>query len=171
MRIPAILDEGIRRHRQNAGLLRLLPGVHLDEEIRQPAGTIPFLGQRFGEARSVHGFDDVEKTERVAQLIRLQRTDEMEAEPRLRRFESRIFVLRLLDPVLAEDELPLTQRRRDGLRRMGLRHRHQRDRRRIAPGRRAGRGDAGANRLEGGGDGRSVRHRRAGPFGGPAAGG
>ncbi len=63
----------------------------------------------------------------------------------MRFLERRPFVLRLLHPVLAEVPLALCEERLDRRRRLRLAHRDQCHLAGIAPGDRAGLGDAGAN--------------------------
>ena len=103
--VAAERDEGLRLGRSDTGLLRLLAGVHLHEEARALAGARHFLGESARELRPVDGLDHVEQLNRLAHLVRLQRTDEVKLEAGMALLQRRPFRLRLLHAVLAEDAL------------------------------------------------------------------
>ncbi len=71
-------DESVGVCRQNARFLRLLGNVDLDEARQATAGVLHLAGQRLGEPRTIDAFDHVEQRYRVADLVRLQRPDQME---------------------------------------------------------------------------------------------
>src|SRR5690606_36944063 len=87
----------------DAGLLRLAAGVHLDEEGRAAADGLCGVGDTAGEALAVDGVDGVEELNRAADLVRLQRPDEVELDIRVFLPEGRPAGLGLLHAVLAED--------------------------------------------------------------------
>ena len=64
--------------RRDAGLLRLLAGVHLHEELRVRAAAFHLGRQRLGQLRPVERMDGVEQRHRVLRLVGLQRPDEMQ---------------------------------------------------------------------------------------------
>jgi diguanylate cyclase (GGDEF)-like protein len=127
--------------RGHTGFLALGPGIDLNEE-QGTARLFGYLfGQGLGEARPIERMDGIEQGHRLSRLVRLQRTDEMQFEPRITGDQRRPFGFGLLHPVFAEHALP---RGNDRLNRLGaerFRNRHQRHARWIAAGVVAGAGD------------------------------
>ena len=80
--------------------------------------------QRLGRS---NGMDDIEQSNCVADLIRLQRADEVEFEAGMPLAQGRPFGIGLLDPIFAERDLARGNDRRDGVGVETLRHRHQGD--------------------------------------------
>src|SRR3546814_9232221 len=72
----ALGDEGVGLARSDAGLLRLLAGIHLDVALRCDAQLVALPGHGAGELRPVDGLDHVEDFQRVAHLVGLQRRSE-----------------------------------------------------------------------------------------------
>ena len=103
--VAAKRDERFGLAREHAGLLRLLAGIDLHEEARALAGAFDLLGERARELRPVDGLDHVEQRDRLAHLVRLQRTDEMQLDAGWRSLQRRPFGVRLLHAVLAEAAL------------------------------------------------------------------
>ena len=95
-------DERFGLARQHAGLLRLLAGVDLHEQTRALASARHFLGESARELWPVDGLDHVEQGDRLAHLVRLQRTDEMKLDAGMALLQRRPFGLRLLHAILAE---------------------------------------------------------------------
>ena len=109
-RVAAEANKRIRLARQNAGLLRLLAGVHLHEQARALAGAFHFLGKRRRDLRPVDAMDHIEQLDRVAHLVRLKRADEMQLETGMALLQRRPLCLRLLHAVLAEAALAARNR-------------------------------------------------------------
>ena len=102
-RVAGERDEGVETGRQDTALLRLLPGIDLDEK-RHPASRFRHRGGELArELCAVERLDDIKKRHRVLGLVRLQMADEMKLEIGMGAAQMRPFLLRLLDPVLAED--------------------------------------------------------------------
>lgn len=141
----AVPDESRCFFRQDARLLRLGPGIDLDEEARAPALPDDLGGERPGDLRPVDGLDDVEQGDRVGGLVRLQGTEEMEFDVRELGLERRPFRGRLLDAVFSEDAMAGEERLADPLGRHGFRDGDDLDRR------------GSACFLQGGGDPRADR--------------
>ena len=118
----------------DAGLLRLLAGVDLHEEPRALAHARHFLGERARELGPVDGLDHVEQVDRLAHLVRLQRTDQVELDAGMARFQRRPFACRLLHAVLAEAALARADRLLDDGGGDGLGHGHQLDACGVAAG-------------------------------------
>ena len=114
--------------------------------------------QRLGQARPVDRLDGVEQAHRLLDLVGLERADEVEAEIGVALPERRIFGLRLLHAVLAEEALAGIERRGGGACGVGFRHGDERDSAGIAPGRECCGGDARLDRAEIRGDG-AAEHR------------
>ena len=119
---------------QHAGLLRLLAGVDLHEQTRALADARHLLGESARELGPVDGLDHVEQRDRLAHLVRLQRTDQMQLDAGMARLQRRPFGLRLLHAVLAEAALARADRLLDDGGRHGLGHGDQLDACGIAAG-------------------------------------
>src|SRR3546814_12768125 len=70
----ALGDEGVGLARSDAGLLRLLAGIHLDVALRCDAQLVATPGPGAGELRPVDGPDHVEDFQRRAHTVCLPRT-------------------------------------------------------------------------------------------------
>lgn len=99
--VAAETDEGIGFPGDYARLLRLLTGVHLDEEAGNGVAAIPDLGELAGQPWPVKTVDEIEQPEGVPHLVGLQGADEMEPNSRKLHFQWRPFRLCLLHPVFA----------------------------------------------------------------------
>ena len=122
----ALADERVRIGARNAGLLRLITGIHFDEQRRRAAfpGDCRFDG--ISQPRPIQRLNHVRQTYRIARLVRLQAADDVQREavvsPKLRKLRHS-----LLQAVFAENRLTgfqCGQHRRD---RLGLGHRDERD--------------------------------------------
>src|SRR3546814_13288647 len=78
-------------------LFRSLAGIHLDVALRCDAQLVALPGHGAGELRPVDGLDHVEDFQRVAHLVGLQRTDEVQAQRRVGSLQRGKLALRLLD--------------------------------------------------------------------------
>ena len=87
--VAARSDKIIGVRRRDAGLLRLLAGVELHEQIRPAILLRDFLGQRFANARAVHRMDGIEQRDRFLGLVGLQRADQMQRKAGMRRDQRR----------------------------------------------------------------------------------
>ena len=150
--VAAFREERIHRRGRDAPLLRLVPGVHLDQELRCAPDPLDLLGERGGQREPVEPVDHVEQLHGLARLVRLQRSDEVKLDIREARAERRPFRLRFLHVVLAEHPLPGLQRRQDPLGGNRLRHGDQGDRGRVALGILGRLADPVAHRLQPGHD-------------------
>ena len=103
--LPAFPQEGIRRARINPGLLRLEPGVDLDEELQWLGLTAHFLADGLGDLGPVDGMDGVEQLHGLCRLVGLERSDQVQFHVRPGHLEGRPLGLRLLHAVFAEDAL------------------------------------------------------------------
>ncbi len=107
-------DERIGVGGQNTRLLGFLAGIDLDQHIRSSSEPVDFAREDRGEFRPVDRFDRVEQGDRIARLVGLQRSDQMEAEVRPGPAQRRKFGFGFLHPVFAEHEMPGRERRLDG---------------------------------------------------------
>jgi hypothetical protein len=89
--------------------------------------------------------DHVEQPHRLLGLVRLELADEVEADVGVIGDEPGPLRCRFLNPILAEAALAGGEQRQNRPGRMGLRHRDELDRRRIAPGAPRRAGDDGTN--------------------------
>ena len=105
---------------KHARLLRLLSGVDLHQQSRALAGALELRGKRGGKLRPVEALDHVEQFDGVANLVRLQRADQMQLEIRMTRLKRRVFRLRFLHAVLAEAALTELDRLLDDVLGYGL---------------------------------------------------
>ena len=146
--VAAKPDEGVGLAGFDARLLGLLAGIHLDEAIG-PAVLLRHLGRKQpGKLLPVQAFDGVEKPDRFANLVGLQRPDEMKPDIGKLLLQAGPFGQRFLDPILAEQALAGRDRRADIRCGLGLRHGDQGHLGRVAPGRDRSRGDAGPDRRQ-----------------------
>ena len=120
--------------RQHAGFLRFGAGIHLDVEARKFAASGHFCAQRCSDPFAIDRLDHVEDGERVAHLVRLQWSDQVQFGVGPALLECRPFRLRLLHPVLAEDALACRQHRPDRLGWEGFRDADERDSRALPAG-------------------------------------
>ena len=111
--------------RATPGLLRLVAGVHLDQQRRRAAFLRHRRRDRVGQPRPVQRLDHVGQPHRVARLVGLQPADDVQLKPMLGA-QLRELRRRLLHAVLAEHGLTGRQRRAHRLDRLGLAHRDQR---------------------------------------------
>ncbi len=139
--LAAAPDEIIGLGRGDAGLLRLLAGVELHEQLDQPVLLRQFLGECLTQAVAIDRMDGVEQRHRVLGLIGLQRPDQMQRGAGMVFAQRRPFRLGLLHPVLAEMTLPGGQHRGDGVGKERLGDRNQRDLAALAPRVGTGSGD------------------------------
>src|ERR1700730_4186886 len=123
---PAFEDEPVRIGRLAPALLRLFPGVHLDQAGRPPAAAVHLAGEGLREPQPVDAFDDIEQRHGVPDLVGLQRTDQVEQKVRKFLAQLRILRLRLLHPVFAEYAMPCQQRLSHARRGMRLADRDER---------------------------------------------
>ncbi len=128
--------------RHDAGLLRLLAGVDLDEELQAPPLLRHLLGDGLGDLRPVDGVDGIEQRHRLPGLVGLQRPDQVQLDVGVALAQGRPLGLGLLHAVLAEQAVAGVEHRRDVLGPERLGDGDQIDRRRLAPGRARSRGDA-----------------------------
>ena len=89
----------------DAGLLRFLARIDLDEKARRPALFFDFNRKGLGDFWPVHGLNDVKQPHRLFRLIRLQGADEMEFDIGVALFQRRPFRQRFLHPILAKDAM------------------------------------------------------------------
>jgi hypothetical protein len=147
-RIAAMPQQRFGLAHGDAGLLRLVAGVHLDEQLQHAAGARHFVRDRIGDFRPIYGLDGVEQRHRVAGLVGLQRPDQMQLDVREALAQRGPFALGLLHAVLAEGALASLDDGEDVLGAEGLAHRDEVDVTRIAAGVARRRFDAAANRPE-----------------------
>jgi len=132
--IAGLADKIIGIGGWNAGLLRFLTRIHLNEQLRAWRAAIALLYQRPGKARPVQRFDHIEQRHRIAHLVALQRPDQMQAQFGVGRFKRGIFRLRFLNPVFAEHKLSCLKRRLHRFGGMKFRYRQKIDIASIATG-------------------------------------
>ncbi len=113
-------DESIELGRQDASLLRFLAGVDLDEAGKLLAGALHFLGERGGKPLAIDGLDDVEQSDRIACLVGLQRSDQVQLEVGIFQLQCGEFLLGFLHAILAEHALPGIEQLTHPIRAMGL---------------------------------------------------
>ena len=133
-------DEGFCLARQDAGLLRLFPDIDLDEKRRQARAARRLGREGVREPLAVERLDDVEQGQGVAQLVGLQRPDEVQLDAAIALLQRRPAPLRLLHTVLREHTLAGIERSHDAL--FGLP---------LADGDQRGRGDRPAGLCRGSG--------------------
>ncbi len=149
--VPAEAEETGGLFRQHAGLLRLLAGVDLDEELQALALLRHFLGDGCGDLGPVDGVDGVEESDGLLGLVGLQRPDQVQLDVGIARAQRRPLGLGLLHAVLAEQAMAGVE---DGLDVLGaerLGDGDELDGGRIALGGLRCGGDAGADVGEAGG--------------------
>jgi hypothetical protein len=144
---PAQGDEAVGLARRDAGLLRLLADIDLDEQARRPALGLDLVGQGAGQLLAVQALDHVEEGHGVAALLvcsgPIRRSSTWS-----RRSSS---AHGLLDAIFAEHPLASVENRRDMVPGLQLGHRHQRDRVGRRPAARAAAGcGIGSRRSMGG---------------------
>ena len=89
----------------DAGLLRLLAGVDLDEQLQALALLGHLLGDGLGDLGPVDGVDGVEQRDRLLGLVGLQRADQVQLDAGIALAQRRPLGLGLLHAVLAEDAM------------------------------------------------------------------
>ena len=114
--------KAVRLGGKHARFLRLLSGIDLHQQSRPLAGPLELGGKSGGKLRPVEALDHVEQFDGVANLVRLQRADQMQLEIGMARLKRRIFRLRFLHAVLAEAALTELDRLLDDVLRHGLGH-------------------------------------------------
>jgi hypothetical protein len=102
-------DKGIHAVGQDAGLLRLGPGVDLDEELWTLPAGLGEAGEFLQEARPVEAVDRVEKLNRLLRLVGLQGADHVQVDPAEAGGEVRPSRGGLLHVVLAEAAVAFSQ--------------------------------------------------------------
>ena len=106
-------------------------GFVADIDLEEAVGTATARPHRFGERgdqrRPVDRVDDVEQTDSLLGLVRLERADQMEPKILVTLTKRRPFRRRFLDPILSEMAMPRLDQRFDRRHRMGLRHGDQGD--------------------------------------------
>ena len=135
---------GLLRH--DAGLLRLLAGVDLDEELQAPALLGHLLGDGCGDLGPVDGVDRIEQGDGLLGLVGLQRADQVQLDVGIALAQRRPLGLGLLHAVLAEQAMAGVE---DGLDMLGaerLGDGDELDGGRVALGAVRGGGDAAAGR-------------------------
>ncbi len=140
-------DEAVGLAPRNAGFLRLVADVHLDEKKRRPSLPRHRLRERLGEPRPVEALDRVGEPHREPRLVRLQAADQVQPELGVSGAESGEFLRRLLHPVLAEMDLAGRECREHRRLLLGLRDRNQCDV--LRPAARGERGGADAHAHQG----------------------
>ena len=100
--VPAMADEGDRILGRDAGLLRFLAGVHLDEKLQRLGRFCQLRLQGLGEFLPVQRMDGVEQFHRLAHFVGLQRADEMQLNAGKARAQFRPFRFGFLHPIFAE---------------------------------------------------------------------
>ena len=128
--VPAPRDQRIEAIRQDSGLLRLGPGIDLNEAVRTAALALHLAGQRSSQLRPIDRMDGVGDGHRVADLVGLQRADVVKRGARPFGAERLPFLARLLHPVLAIGRVAGGKRRQDPACGMSL---GDRDQRNLAP--------------------------------------
>lgn len=113
-------NKGVGFHRRRTGLLFFLARIDLQKQIRIPALRRNFCRQDTRQPGPVHGMDGIKQRHRIARLVGLQRTDQMQLHVIIGLLQTRPFLLRLLHAVLSEHELTRLKNGRDGIRRKGL---------------------------------------------------
>jgi hypothetical protein len=126
--LAAACNEGVGLAGRDAGLLRLLAGVQLDEQFRAFVLRIDFLGQRLAQAGPVDRMDGVEQRHSVLCLVGLQRADQVQRNSGMGRNQRRPFRLGFLHAIFAEHALSGIDNRRNRACVERLRHRDQRHR-------------------------------------------
>ena len=140
-------DEGVGVGWQDAGFLRLLAGVDLDETGRAAVLFIHFTGQSGGQFGAVDGLHGVEKAHRVARLVGLQGADQMQFEIFDLGLERGPAGERLLHPIFAKQAVAGGDGGGDAVGRLHLADGDQAGGRRVAAG---GAGGGGDPRRDGG---------------------
>ena len=111
--------KAVRVFRQDARLLRLGSGVDLDVEARMLAEPLDLVGEARRDLLPIDRLDDVEMLDRLARLVALQRSDQVQfdclAEGARAGAEIPPFGNSLLHPVLAEHGLAADRDRRPDL--------------------------------------------------------
>src|SRR5262249_28394552 len=139
----AEFDEGIDRARRDAGLLRLLAGIDLDEAGGPALLLAHREDERAGELLAVEAFDEVEERDRFRGVAGLEGSDQVQADVRTKPAQRRPFASGLLDAVLAEDPVAGREHRLDLGSTLGLGDGDELDGSGIAPGRARRGGNAG----------------------------
>lgn len=155
-------DEGVCLPRRDAGLLRLLARIHLDQQARATTDPVHGAGESLGQLRPVQAVDGVEQRDCVFGLVGLKRSDEAQRYIRKLGSPRRPALRRLLDAIFAEKALSRGQHRIDTIIRLLLGDGAQRDRSGIATARPRRHSHAGKHVYAIGGDGgvSSVGHRK-----------
>jgi len=134
-------DELIGLRWNHAGLLRLLSGIDLNEEARVLAGSRHLLGESARKLGAIDRLDRIEQRDRLAHLVGLERSDEMELDICVALLQCGPFRMRLLHAILAELALTGVDRLLDDIRRNGLGHGDELDGSGIASGPARGEGN------------------------------
>ena len=151
------VDESVGVGARDAGFLRLVADVDLDEEVGAAALGLDGGGESLQQARAVDALDDVGDTDGVARLVGLQRPDEMEAKRRVGVAERREFTGCFLNAIFAEMVLTAGDDGGDIFGGVGFRHRDERDGLGRPAGGAGGGGNALLDRLQALGKGRRQR--------------
>lgn len=111
--LPAPCDEINRFCRGYSALLWLSTNVHLHEYRQVPASAAHFLPKNEGQFIAVEGVNHIEQRHRLASLVGLERSDQMQLYATIGRPQFGPFFLGFLDAVLAEDSLSGIEERPD----------------------------------------------------------
>jgi thiamine-phosphate pyrophosphorylase len=114
--------------------LGFFPGVDLDKTGQPSAAGCKLPGERRRQAGPVKAFDHIENRHRLADLVALQRADQMQFDIGKFRLEGGPFGSRFLHPVFAENTLSGLDDRSDMVTVMGFGDRHKRHAARRASG-------------------------------------
>lgn len=128
-------NEGIGVSGRDAGLLRFIPDIDLDQQVGRPAFTLDGVGNRVGEFWPVQHINHIGNANRVTRLVGLQPADDVQPHARMGCAQGGEFGRGFLHPVFPEHGLPDGEGGDHRLDRMGFGHCHQRYRmRRTACG-------------------------------------
>ena len=142
-------DEGVGLSGGDAGFLRFVADIDLDQQGWRGAGGLHGVGDGVGEFRAVQGFDAMGEPDRRERLVGLQPADEVEFGFGVGGEQSGEFPFGFLDTVFAEPELAGGDGFGDGGGGLRFGNRDERDLIRIAAGAAGGLRDAGADMLQG----------------------
>src|SRR5215469_9885347 len=123
--LPAFADEPVRFGRHDAGLLRFLAGVYLDQARWAAPAALHLSGQSLREPQPVDALDHVKSRDGVACLVGLKRADQVKRQVGKLLAQLWVFCLRLLHSVLPENAMSRGQHLPNARRRVGLADRHQ----------------------------------------------
>ena len=97
----------------NAGLLRLTPDIDLHEAGQLAISARHLRRQRLGQTIPVYGLDHIKQGHRVADLVGLQRSNQVQGHVGIGFPQARPFIPRLLNAIFAKHSLTGAQKRHD----------------------------------------------------------